>query len=69
MAVVSHGLVLDALYRAAMRMGLTEPRGFPLLNCSLNTFHRAPDCWQAIEVGDVSHLSEDAITRFDGTAV
>ena len=68
-AVVSHGLVLDALYRAAMRMGLTEPRGFPLLNCSLNTFHRAPDCWQAIEVGDVSHLSEDAITRFDGTAV
>ena len=68
-AVVSHGLVLDALYRAAMRMGLSEPRGFPLLNCSINTFHRATDCWQAIEVGDVSHLSADAVTRFDGTAV
>ena len=68
-AVVSHGLVLDALYRAAMRMGLAEPRGFPLLNCSINTFHRTTDCWQALEVGDVSHLSADAVTRFDGTAV
>src|SRR4051812_18031898 len=33
--VVSHGLVLDVLYRAASGMALDCARGFPLLNCSI----------------------------------
>jgi len=52
--VVTHGLVLDALYRTACRMALDVPRGFPLLNCSLNTFRHASTGWLA----DVTRFSD-----------
>jgi probable phosphoglycerate mutase len=67
--VVTHGLVLDALYRAALGMRLDEPRGFPLLNCSLNTFHYRGGRWKAMAVCDVAHLEADAVTRYDGRVV
>lgn len=67
-AVVSHGLVLDALYRTACRMALDVPRGFPLLNCSLNTFRYAKG-WTAVAVCDVTHLASDDITRFSDSSV
>jgi probable phosphoglycerate mutase len=67
--VVSHGLVLDALYRTATRMTLDAPRGFPLLNCSLNTFRRGPEGWLAVSVCDVTHLGGDEVTRFSDANV
>jgi probable phosphoglycerate mutase len=67
--VVSHGLVLDALYRTACRMALDVPRGFPLLNCSLNTFRRSPDGWLAVNVCDVGHLAAEEVTRFSDANV
>ena len=67
--VVSHGLVLDALYRTACRMALDVPRGFPLLNCSINTFRHGPDGWVALAVCDVAHLSSDEVTRFSDATV
>lgn len=67
--VVSHGLVLDALYRTACNMALDVPRGFPLLNCSLNTFRRAPEGWLAMSVCDVTHLGSDDVTRFSDASV
>lgn len=67
--VVSHGLVLDALYRTATRMALDAPRGFPLLNCSLNTFRRGPEGWLAVSVCDVTHLEGDEVTRFSDANV
>lgn len=67
-AVVSHGLVLDALYRTACRMALDVARGFPLLNCSLNTFRYA-NGWTAVAVCDVTHLASDDITRFSDSIV
>lgn len=66
--VVSHGLVLDALYRTACRMALDIPRGFPLLNCSVNTFRHGPDGWLAVTVCDVGHLADDEVTRYAGAA-
>jgi probable phosphoglycerate mutase len=67
--VVSHGLVLDALYRTACSMALDVPRGFPLLNCSVNTFRRGADGWVAVTVCDVAHLAPEDLTRFsDATA-
>ena len=59
--VVSHGLVLDALYRTATGMALEAPRGFPLLNCSVNTFRRAAEGWHAVAMCDVGHLAEDEV--------
>lgn len=67
--VVSHGLVLDALYRTACRMALDVARGFPLLNCSVNTFRRGPEGWLAVSVCDVTHLSSDEVTRFSDATV
>jgi 2,3-bisphosphoglycerate-dependent phosphoglycerate mutase len=67
--VVTHGLVLDALYRTACNMALEVPRGFPLLNCSLNTFRRGPAGWRVVNVCDVGHLADDEVTRFSDASV
>ena len=67
--VVTHGLVLDAVYRTACRMALDVPRGFPLLNCSLNTFRYGPEGWLAVAVCDVQHLAEGEVTRFSDASV
>lgn len=67
--VVTHGLVLDALYRRASGMALHVPRGFPLLNCSLNTFRYVEERWVAVSICDVSHLASDDVTRFSDASV
>jgi 2,3-bisphosphoglycerate-dependent phosphoglycerate mutase len=67
--VVTHGLVLDALYRVASRMAYDVPRGFPLLNCSVNTFRHSPQGWHAVAVCDVAHLASDDVTRFSDANV
>ncbi len=67
--VVSHGLVLDALYRTTCRMAFDVPRGFPLLNCSVNTFRYGPEGWMAVAVCDVQHLAGDEVTRFSDATV
>jgi len=67
--VVTHGLVLDTLFRAARKLSLEERREAPLLNASLNTFQRAVDGWREIAWGDVAHLAEVGVTRFEGRAV
>ena len=66
LVVVTHGLVLDALYRTACKMALDVPRGFPLMNCSLNTFRYTTSGWLAVSVCDVTHLAaeETTTTRF-----
>jgi probable phosphoglycerate mutase len=66
---VTHGLVLDSLYRTACSMSLDVPRGFPLLNCSLNTFRYAAAGWLAVAVCDVTHLAGDDVTRFSDANV
>jgi probable phosphoglycerate mutase len=67
--VVTHGLVLDTLYRAARNMTLDEKRDAPLLNASLNTFRRTEDGWIEVSWGDVAHLAEVGVTRYHGRAV
>lgn len=67
--VVTHGLVLDTLYRAARGMALDAKREAPLLNASLNTFRREADAWVEMGWGDVAHLAEVGVTRYDGRVV
>jgi probable phosphoglycerate mutase len=67
--VVTHGLVLDTLHRAAHRMPLDAKREAPLLNASLNTFQRSADGWRETGWGDVAHLAEVGVTRYEGKAV
>lgn len=67
--VVTHGLVLDVLYRTACGMALDVPRGFPLLNCSVNTFQFNGAGWRAVAVCDVQHLAAGEVTRFSDAMI
>jgi len=55
-AVVTHGLVLDALYRAAHALPHDAPRPAPLLNASLNVFAYRGGEWRMESWGDIAHL-------------
>ncbi len=67
--VVTHGLVLDTLHRAARNLPLNAKREAPLLNASLNIFHRTREAWIEVAWGDVAHLAEVGVTRYEGRAV
>jgi probable phosphoglycerate mutase len=54
--VVTHGLVLDAVYRLACGLPHDVPRGVPLLNGSLNRFAWDGQRWRLEAWGDVAHL-------------
>lgn len=66
-AVVTHGLVLDAAYRAASGLALEAQRPVPLVNASLNWFDCDGGRWSAGRWGEADHLG-DGVTIFgDGT--
>ncbi|MFN0039616.1 MAG: histidine phosphatase family protein [Burkholderiales bacterium] len=62
--LVTHGGVLDAVYRHAVGMPLGAAREFPILNASVNVIRVAPGGWSIESWGDVSHLP-DALTLDD----
>ena len=66
--VVTHGLVLDSLYRAAHGLDHGVQRPVPLINASLNLFEYGSSSWRMVEWGDVSHLAEEEITIYRGSA-
>jgi 2,3-bisphosphoglycerate-dependent phosphoglycerate mutase len=68
LVVVTHGLVLDSLYRAAHGLDHGVQRPVPLINASLNLFEYGSSTWRMVEWGDVSHLAEDEITVYRGSA-
>ena len=64
--VVTHGLVLDAVYREAHGLGHIEPRPVPLVNASINMFAYAGGAWRMESWGDVAHLDPQLVTRYEG---
>lgn len=64
--VVTHGLVLDAIYRAAHGLPHDQPRPVPLVNASVNVFTYHASTWQMESWGDVGHLDEALVTRYEG---
>ena len=66
--VVTHGLVLDALYREAHGLDHGEPRPVPLINASVNVFGYNAGTWRMLSWGDVTHLAGDEITVYRGSA-
>jgi probable phosphoglycerate mutase len=57
-AVVTHGGVLDILYRRATGRPLHTPRDFVIPNCSLNWFHFDAHGWHLESWGDRHYLHE-----------
>ena len=66
--VVTHGLVLDSLYRAAHGLGHGERRPVPLINASLNLFGYDAGAWRLVLWGDVSHLTAEELTVYRGAS-
>ena len=60
LVVVTHGGVLDALYRFVQSVPLERPRDFMIFNASLNTVHCTDGHWSVQRWGDISHLTRDA---------
>jgi probable phosphoglycerate mutase len=55
--VVTHGGVLDAVYRIAANLALDAPRTWRLLNSSINEIEITAGKWRLLEWGDVGHLA------------
>lgn len=60
--VVAHGMLLDALYRAARGLDLVVPREADLINASVNVFRYDRVRWDIVTWGDCAHLDE--VTMF-----
>jgi len=54
--VVSHGGVLEMVYRTASGKALSEPRDFPIPNAALNWISHDDGHWQIEKWADQSHL-------------
>ena len=57
--LVTHGGVLDAVYRHALGMPLSASRDFPIYNASVNVLCHDDRGWSIESWGDVSHLPEE----------
>ena len=66
--VVTHGLVLDSLYRAAHGLDPGARRPVPLINASLNVFGYNGNAWRLELWGDISHLAADQVTVYRGAS-
>ena len=66
-AIVSHGGVMDCLYRAASRAALDAPRSWQLGNASINRLLYTPQGFTLIGWSDTCHLEADSLDeRSDG---
>jgi probable phosphoglycerate mutase len=64
-AIVTHGGVLECIYRQAKGIGYGSPRDFDILNASINRIHWNGDCLQVIQWSDVTHLVDIALDEID----
>ena len=66
-AIVSHGGVMDCLYRAASRVALDAPRSWQLGNASINRLLYTPQGFTLIGWSDDHHLDDGALDEFTDT--
>ena len=67
-AVVTHGGVLDSVYRRAQNMSLEHPRDFDVLNAGINRVSWDGTKFQILKWADVAHLSHPALDDSDNLA-
>ena len=60
-ALVSHGGVMDCLYRAAARVALDAPRSWQLGNASINRLLHTPQGFTLVGWSDTGHLDDPAL--------
>jgi probable phosphoglycerate mutase len=64
-AVVTHGGVLDTLYRHAYGLGYEHARNFDVLNGSINRLQWDGTRFHVLQWADVSHLAQAALDEAD----
>jgi probable phosphoglycerate mutase len=64
LAVVTHGGVLDLVYRRVHGVPMERPRDFPLPNASINCLLVLGDRWRIESWGDIAHLAGIAQAPF-----
>jgi probable phosphoglycerate mutase len=64
-AVVTHGGVLECVYRAANGIGLLPPRDFAIFNASINRSVCNGTAMHISRWGDVAHLTQMALDEVD----
>jgi probable phosphoglycerate mutase len=64
-AIVTHGGVLECVYRDATGIGYAPPRDFDILNASINRIVWNGDCLQVKQWSDVTHLVNTALDEID----
>lgn len=68
-ALVSHGGVMDCLYRAASRVALDAPRSWQLGNAAINRLLYTPQGFTLVGWSDAYHLDDDTLDESaDGDA-
>lgn len=63
--VVTHGGVLDCLYRAAHDLPITSPRDFAILNAAINHLHWDGKTFHVLRWADAAHLDADGLDEID----
>jgi len=56
--IVTHGGILDGLFRRALGLSLSQPRCFSLFNASINVFAIQDHIWRLDTWGETRHLGE-----------
>lgn len=64
-ALVTHGGVLDTVYRSATGMGFELPRNFDVLNASINRVTWDGSHFAIVKWADVSHLAHASLDEID----
>jgi probable phosphoglycerate mutase len=64
-ALVTHGGVLDTVYRRATGMGVELPRDFDVLNASINRVTWDGSHFAIVKWADVSHLAHASLDEID----
>jgi probable phosphoglycerate mutase len=62
---VTHGGVLDCLYRTAKGIALLQPRDFDILNASVNRFRWNGSGFELMLWGDVAHLADSVLDEIE----
>ena len=63
-ALVSHGGVMDCLYRAASRVALDAPRSWQLGNAAINRLLYTPQGFTLVGWSDICHLDDDSLDEY-----
>lgn len=63
--IVTHGGLLDCLYRAAHDLPITSPRDFSILNAAINRLQWDGHKFHVQQWGDAAHIEADGLDEID----